>query len=289
MDAAAQNLLARNFSSVRSGHGVELSAIAREATAAFLSVFLMLAAAFLLARRTAGALIEPLSAVSVVVVGIFATAACALIALLCRDDNSPRSSFRNIGWSKYAAHVSLPLIGLAICLPGSSIAGVALLWLLIVGEEVWGWRRRSNSRTADLVPSAIRTPKPTASFLTESWPIEASPSVGPAVLDWSDASVSQQLIYRTGEDGRMIVEGWLRVALVPEQQIAIMHVAFCPAFTGMPRVEAEAFDGPECEIRPTLVLPWGVRWELKLASPAPAAATIVLGFFAGETANSDSQ
>jgi hypothetical protein len=64
-----------------------------------------------------------------------------------------------------------------------------------------------------------------------------------------------------------------------------VHVAFCPAFEQVPTVEAELVDGPPCEIRPTQVLPWGVRWELKLDSPATTATTATLEFIA--TANDE--
>ena len=66
------------------------------------------------------------------------------------------------------------------------------------------------------------------------------------------------------------------------QRTAIVHVAFCPPFAGVPQVEAESLDGPACDIRPTLVLPWGVRWECKLTDPATINMSVVLEFFAAE-------
>ncbi len=69
---------------------------------------------------------------------------------------------------------------------------------------------------------------------------------------------------------------------VAGQRTAIVHVAFCPPFDQAPQVEAEPLDGPSCDIRSTLVLPWGVRWEVRLVEPAAEAASVVVEFFAAE-------
>jgi hypothetical protein len=97
---------------------------------------------------------------------------------------------------------------------------------------------------------------------------------------WQDTAVTQRLNYHRTESGRTSVDGWLRIGFVRDQRTAIAHVAFCPAFAHQPTVEAEPLDGPPCDVRSALVLPWGVRWEVRLDAPATEPTELVLGFLA---------
>jgi hypothetical protein len=88
------------------------------------------------------------------------------------------------------------------------------------------------------------------------------------------------LKYHRTESGRASVDGWLRIGFVRDQRTAIAHIAFCPAFAVQPTVEAEPLGGPGCEVRSALVLPWGVRWEVRLDTPATEPTDVVLEFLA---------
>lgn len=263
---------------LRRRHDVALSAVIRQAAAATLTVLLLFAAAFLFARRYAGGLSEPLSAAALIGVGMAAAATAEAIRLMNRKANQSaggRSASAARAWLPRAA---LPILGLALSLPGSSVFGLVVMWLTIVGQEAWTWRKRLAWRRTD--PSHRSNVAP-PNTLVDKHRRADDESSSPA--DWLDQAVAQRIVYRHTADGNAVVDGWARAMFAAGQQTAIVHVAFCPPLMGAPQVEAEPLDGPACDIRPTLVLPWGVRWEVKLAEPAAESASVVLGFFAAES------
>ena len=252
---------------------VPLSTVIRDSAAVILTALLLFAAVFLVARRWAGGLSEPLSAFTLISVGIISVATSEVIQKLNQHYHSatPHSPARF--WVPFAA---LPILAYAVSLPGSSFITLALLWLMIVGQEVRTWRKRSRSTSAAASSRAtIAAPKTIVA--------DQSPSAEqPPPANWLDQAVVQQLVYRRTADNKATIEGWVCATFAAGQRTAIVHVAFCPPFAGVPQVEAESLDGPACEIRPTLVLPWGVRWECKLADPATTNMSVVLEFFAAE-------
>jgi hypothetical protein len=238
-------------------------------------------AVVLLARRIAGALAEPLSALPLIATAAILVGTAAAI----RTQVQQRS---------IAVLLSAGLIAIAtsLTLPGSSWLGLIVLWLSVVGEEVWAWRPR-DVRPANHIDVAWRhavdlpdSPKPQLvapklslvdeiADATEPWTDEATPA------DWTNSNLTQQLNYRRTAEG-MSIEGWARAEFADGQRTATLHTAFCPAFSRAPQVEGEPLDGPDCEIVPTVTLPWGVRWEVKLDRAAKEATSVVLGFFAAE-------
>jgi hypothetical protein len=115
---------------------------------------------------------------------------------------------------------------------------------------------------------------------------EDEPSTDESVLaDWTNSNLTQQLNYRRSA-GSLSIDGWARADFAAGQRAATLHTAFCPAFSRAPQVESEPLDGPDCEIHPTLTLPWGVRWEVKLNRTAKEPTSVVLGFFAAEAGDS---
>ena len=157
--------------------------------------------------------------------------------------------------------LSLLLVAIALSIPGSPAVGVAVLWISLIctGIGIWNVHRTRHSRFL----IALEGP----SGKTETA---------------SDDSATQKLIYHRTAKGGISVDGWLRIDLIPGQRTAIGHVAFCPAFVQSPFVEAELLDGPSGDIRTTLLLPWGVRWEVKLDEVVIEPQSVTLGFAAME-------
>jgi hypothetical protein len=275
MDAAISTIsLGRGF------RPANLAIILRRSYAIAVTSLVVLAAVLLVSRRLAGALVEPLPVVMLAATGVVAAAAAASVRRL-----SGRFATR---WLLSAAIV---LIALALSLPGSSWLGLTVLWLLVVGEEVWTWRSRpikpknridvawrhcsQNGSLQDAIQSQT-------SEDTEPVSVEP-PSVKSDEPDWNDTTAMQRLKYARSADGVQSVEGWLRAEFSAGQRTAVVHAAFCPAFSRAPQVESEPLEGPDCEIRPTLTLPWGIRWEVKLSRAAKLPTSVVLGFFANES------
>jgi hypothetical protein len=251
MDAALVSLRNR----IASTRAISIESI-RIPSAILLIGLLVLASALLLLRRAAGALSEPLPAASLLAVGIAAAAAAvAAIAIL----GSPSA--------KWCASLSLPVLGFSVSLPNSSPIGVAAMWLSIGLAEIaiWKFDQLLPNRASKRITQPPRQ-------IIEATTIQ---------LEAVDRPTQKLTYLRTDEAA--LVEGWLRVPIEPGQRTLIAHVAFCPAFKRAPQVEAESVDGPDCSIRATTILPWGVRFEIKLDEPAESASDATMEFVAFES------
>lgn len=242
------------------------------------SLLLALAAMFLLDRRLAGGLNAPLSASMLFGVGLSAAAAAWAVHLLIVAGHQSHGAASRAAIAKWLSILALPIIAAAVSLPASSSVGLVVLWLTVGGAEFGLWRMRRTGRPG--LPVLLRQPQPSPVATEIAPPTNGAPAS--SLLELHDKTATQKLIYRRDETNKLSVEGWLRADFVTEQRTAVVHIAFCPAFDQTPVVEAELADGPPCEIRPTLVLPWGVRWEVKLDSPATEPTTAAIEFIAQE-------
>jgi hypothetical protein len=70
--------------------------------------------------------------------------------------------------------------------------------------------------------------------------------------------------------------GTLMTYFAPGQTTAYVHVAFCPPFVAVPRVEYRQTGDPAARVKVGQVLPHGIRFDVKLYGPAPAPVQLVL-------------
>jgi hypothetical protein len=241
-------------------------------------------AVVLLARRLTDALAQPLPTFGLVASGIVVVASAISIRMLDRQ-----------AATKWLLSVVLLLFAFSITLPGSSWLGLTVLWLAVVGEEIWTWQPR-HERPPNHINVAWRhaVDSPDLPQLQQAAPTlslslvdETADAVEPSTnksepADWTNSKFTQQLNYSRDGEG-LSIEGWARAEFTAGQRTATLHTAFCPAFSRAPQVDSEPLDGPDCEIHPTLTLPWGVRWEVKLNRAAKEPTSVVLGFFASES------
>jgi hypothetical protein len=258
-----------------------LSTSVRESVALALSVSMALVAIFLLSRRLTGGLSTPLSPLLLITVGLIAAAGACSAQLLIQSCNRANVFALSSIVASWLILPVPPVIAIAVSLPGSSSLGLVALWLSVGGTELGLWQLRKNRpvTVAELISGQPQT--------ITSQPIIKSSAIGAdevPVQDHREAlTATQKLVYHRAVDGALHVEGWLQARFIAEQRTAIVHVAFCPAFDRAPRVEAELVEGPPAELRPTLVLPWGVRWEIKLDAPATAPTIAKFEFIAHES------
>jgi hypothetical protein len=224
---------------------------------------LWLAAMTLLARRLAGALVDPLPALTLVGLG-FVLSALAVVCHLAVWQLF--AGARPLRWTITAA---LVLSAVAVSLPGSSVIGLIGLWGLVLGQEAWAWRRELRGNE-DSPPN----PRP----LPRGDDIRIDPPQLP-MPHFPTEDISQQLTRRRGERDE-IVSGWLRVALEAGQRTAAAHVAFCPPLVETPRVTLRQTEGPSARIKEGQVLTHGLRLEIKLAEPPVAATSVLVEFTA---------
>jgi hypothetical protein len=90
----------------------------------------------------------------------------------------------------------------------------------------------------------------------------------------------QQLTRSRTADGCEAIHGTLVAEFAPGERIVVLHAAFCPPFERLPTVEAEAADGPACEVKVAQVLHQGTRLEARLSHASTAAERVNIDFAA---------
>jgi len=109
-------------------------------------------------------------------------------------------------------------------------------------------------------------------------PARRSSPAGESVSD-SDELLQQLTRSRTA-DGSETIHGTLLAEFAPGERIVVLHVAICPPFERLPSVDAEAADGPECDVKVAQVLHQGARIEARLSRVNTAAARVTINFVA---------
>lgn len=92
----------------------------------------------------------------------------------------------------------------------------------------------------------------------------------------STAQFSQRLERVHSLGGTDLLTGTFMARFTPGQVTAHVHVAFCPPFSRVPRLDYRQLAGPTARIKVGQVLPHGVRFDLKLEKPASEPATLCL-------------
>lgn len=102
------------------------------------------------------------------------------------------------------------------------------------------------------------------------------------------AGLACQLTQWRDPDGRVEWSGQLCVELREGDRLATAHVAFCPPLAHAPQVTCHQLDGPMARLKVALAVAHGVRFEVRLARPAPEALRVVIEFVAQGPAVADS-
>lgn len=248
-------------------------------------VLVALLGLFVLARRAAGGLVEPLPPLASVVTG----AALATLAagtrriLIDRRDVSPATHRRALQLSAVVSLALVPwAVGLAI--PGAG-GGMLALWGLLVVEEGWSWEvllRRGRTTPSERAPQVAQSYRRQPELRAAEPGIDLSQV--PTVPDWRAESDDRadldelQRIMRRRLDGQEIVEGCLQIDLAPGQRHASAHVAICPPLPVKSLCHYEQSSGPEAEVKLGQQLAHGVRFDIKLARAAAAATRVAVDF-----------
>jgi hypothetical protein len=243
-------------------------------------VVLSFVAVVLLTRRIAGALVEPLPTPILLLVGATVVAISIIVQRLNSHSEMRFLTLLSEGIEILIAGIALLVIAACLSIGGSSILGLLCLWTATLFSGAVLVRPWSVETPADPLAGFTSVSRDDAAM--DVWPPEKLQVASAEVEDeWTERSLTQRLQYRSESTG-IAIDGWVRVHFATGQRVAIAHIAFCPAFEIVPEADCEVLDGPSCEIRPTLVLPWGIRWELRLDAEATEPTEVVLGFAAFE-------
>lgn len=237
-------------------------------------------------RRLAGALRDPLCPAALIGVGVAVAAGAAGVRLALRHAQQTSAEGR-ARWAQRAVAWGVPLavlgVGTALSLPQSPLPGLAALWSVLLAGEGWAWftqwrhRPAASSQEAGDRPSWPERPEggPSASMV-----VAQMVPLFPAGHAAPEDDVLQQMLRRRGVDGSEEVSGWVRVALARSQRTANVHLAFCPPFARTPQLAVEQLEGPEVRIKKVQTLPYGARFDLKLAEPSEEPVAALLQFSA---------
>jgi hypothetical protein len=231
---------------------------------------LALAAIFIGFRRSSGALAQPLPASVLAACGGLLALAAILFRRFFSPATSPGDRARKFAWWAAPSGVLVLWAG-SLSLDGTAPSGLLALWGLLLAEEGWCWSRlwREHSRPGFAAPKRANDPIVAAS----SGHVLVS-----AIDDELDAGVTQQIIRRRESDGSESLEGWVRADVVAGQRHATAHLAICPPLDCRPQCFAESLDGPPAAIKVAQVLPYGVRFDVKLDEPAQEPGSVVIEF-----------
>jgi hypothetical protein len=231
---------------------------------------LIAAATVVTARRMAGALQTPLEPVSLLTTGALTAAAAVVVRLgwlLPRSAN--RISRVDIAVMAVTSIAAAALCG-GVCSPRDTPSNIALLpRVIIVIEEslMWLWFFAKSQRPSfSPVKASLRSP------------LCGTKTPDPFVS--LSAEVTQQLTRSETADGATEVCGRLRLPFAPRQRTGSIHVAFCPPLPVTPELRVEQIEGPEARIKTAQLLPYGARFDLKLAAASEEPTAVLLQFTA---------
>jgi hypothetical protein len=104
----------------------------------------------------------------------------------------------------------------------------------------------------------------------------------PEEIEEDREGILQRVVRRRDEDGGEVMEGWLLAEFPAGERQAAAHLAICPPFARVPACDAEPVEGPSSQLKVAQVLPYGVRFEVKLDDPADAPCAVTIEFLVRE-------
>jgi hypothetical protein len=272
----------------------------------------------LLARRFAGALERPLEGATLVALGAGASALAFVLHAAWRSGESRPARRNEPARYELrftlVVTAALTALGAAVSLPGSSRGALWFLWVLLIGQESAWWiaalrrshlgpaiarltRRRRTAAGSSARRAAIERRSRRASGRTPAETLaaaQAAPSVSTASIDGGRTTIAvpssepiaattlspgaTQQLSRIAEEGGEALYGLLRADFAPRQRTQSLHVAFCPPLEAAPIIECSQIDGPEASIKVAQLQPFGVRFDLRLASIPREATSVVVRF-----------
>ena len=249
------------------------ASVCRPAAAVVLGL-LNVAAAVVVSRAMAGALTAPLEPAVLLTAGVLVAAAAAAVRLGWLLPRAANRSRRLDLVVMALASLAAIALGVGLCSPcGTPSAGVYLLGIIVLAEEGWAWiwffQKCHNRGQGRLLPTESPIRLRTHETKTPDPFIE----------------VVQQLTRSRGADGAEELSGWLRAPFATGQRTGSVHVAFCPPLGATPELTVEQTEGPDARIKAAQVLPYGARFDLKLAAAAESPTTVLLQFSALSRSN----
>lgn len=219
-------------------------------------------------RRFAGGMQRPLDLSTASATSLFVAINAAAVMF-----PRPGSLRRDVATSCLSA-----VTAAALTLPGASWAASAVLWLPAIGCTAFTF---FGSRVAAVARNATRPMSRPAG--------ECSGAHG-FPFDEHTSAVTRRFVDASGRD---CLEAMLHARFAAGSRTAVLHLAFSPPFLETPEVcwslkkssGGDAAIDETAQVRATMVLPYGVRVELKLPAAPTTERVLPLQFTVVERAS----
>ena len=225
-------------------------------------------------RRLVGAAATPLHPLLLFTVLVTTIATAAGLRLLIRlDAASTIGQQRLVVW---APRISLIVLAVALWTPGTPPwVGALVVTLAVAGEVLTTGRLTRIDSIARRGAWRRNAPSSRPVRATDAAKIADERLRGTAA---DEGSIEQTTERCQLHDGGSLLRGRIRTSFKPGQRTAWSHVAFCPPFDHIPRLEFEQIHGPNARIKVGSLLPYGVRFELKLMRASDREESVTLTF-----------
>lgn len=187
-------------------------------------------------------------------------------------------------WGLIFAEIASPLQFAVLVIV--AVAPVIVTWLVTVPEFIRqisvSAQHTDPTPTVDAPSPLISDPQPTIYSSDEFTFQEDDESAFD--IEQGDSSDLTQWMTRSIREDDEIIEGGFRIEFAEGQRDVTLHVSFCPALAGVPKVTTEDLDASNLEIRVTTAFSYGARFTVRRAAnstenPIPATSCRV-GFVA---------
>ncbi len=213
-------------------------------------------AAFLLARRAAGAFSDELPASQ-----LFIVATIALVwTIAVRELTRPSTIVLAIAISVLLA------LAIACSYPGARILDW-LIWPAVMLEAVF-----LPALRRDHVAASLRDANP---GLGETRPREPD-------LEAPSETILQHLTRIRLDDNREAIRGELTAEFTTGERQTTIYVAFCPPFERLPQIEANIADDSDATVKVAQFLHNGAQLEVRLPDPAEDPFRVTVELYAEE-------
>ncbi len=217
-------------------------------------------AAFLLARRAAGAFSDELPAPQLFIVATIALA----WTIAVRELSHPSAIIPSIAISVLLA------LAIACSYPGAHILDW-LIWPAVMLEAVFlpPFRRRQ-------LPITAATPDPHT--------LSAESSSDVSDQEEESETILQHLTRIRLDDGREAIRGELTAEFTTGERQTTIYVAFCPPFERLPQIEANIADDSDATVKIAQFLHNGAQLEVRLPDAAEEPFRVTVELYAAEIA-----
>jgi hypothetical protein len=232
------------------------------------TLWLLVVSSWLLMRWTVGAFQLPLTPLQLCLSAFGSSGLAAAVgASLDACAWTQRASWRRL--VSVVLSISLVALAVALCIPGSSRLGLAILWASVAMTDIWLLLKvlRHDARGKHELHGKLDSP------------VGLHPSNENSETDPLSDYIDQRLTCGRDDTGRPFVQGVARARMSAGERMTHLHIAFCPPFELTPEVEVEQVSGPAADVRVGLTLPQGVRFDVKRLATADPDGSVVLAFY----------